>query len=157
MSQGFNYGKMMQKAMCTFLADVLTQVARDGLPGKNYMFITFDTTHPGVDMAQSLRDRYPGDMMIVLQDWFEDLAVMKDRFSVTLNFGDVPETLVVPFLSVKTYVDPSEEFGIRIRQVDPDADDDDDDEERAPPPPTPIRTHHHHEGEVVSLDTFRKP
>ena len=153
MAKGFNYGKLMQKAMCSFLADVLTQVAREGLPGKHYMFITFDTTHPGVDMAQSLRDRYPGDMMIVLQDWFEDLAVMKDRFSVTLNFGDVPETLVIPFLSVKTYVDPSVEFGIGFQPKDrePEAE-----EEHAPAPPTPIKARHH-EGDVVRLDTFRKP
>ena len=71
------------------LADVLTQVAREGLPGKHHFFITFDTTHPGVDMSPALRARYPKEMTIVMQEWFEDLAVMKDRFCVTLSFGGV--------------------------------------------------------------------
>ena len=96
------------------MAEVLSQVAREGLPGKHHFFITFDTTHPGVDMAASLKARYPKEMTIVLQEWFADLAVMKDRFSVTLNFGDVPEPIVVPFEAVKTFVDPSVEFGLRF-------------------------------------------
>lgn len=151
MPKEINYGKLMHKAMCSFLHDVLAQVAREGLPGKHHLFITFDTTHPGVDMAQSLRDRYPGEMMIVLQEWFEDLAVMKDRFSVTLNFGNVPEPMVIPFAAITTFVDPSVEFGIRL---DAQEGGQSADQERVPPPPTPIRPQAG--GAVVSLDTFRK-
>ena len=153
MPKGINYGKLMHKAMCSFLADLLTQVAREGLPGKHHMLITFDTRHPGVDMAQSLRDRYPGEMTIVLQHWFRDLAVMKDRFSVTLSFGDVPETLVIPFDAVQTYVDPSVEFGFHLRAYERERGAEDD-PAAAPPPPTPIKPHL--AGDVVSLDKFRK-
>ena len=104
----------MHKALRQVMAEVLTQVARDGLPGKHHFFITFDTTHPGVDMDGGLRARYPKEMTIVLQEWFEDLAVMKDRFTVTLNFGNVPEPIVVPFDAIKTFVDPSVEFGCKF-------------------------------------------
>ena len=114
MAKAINYGQMMQKAFRQVLADVLSQVARDGLPGKHHFFITFDTTHPGVDMAATLKARYPKEMTIVMQDWFEDLAVMKDRFSITLNFGNVPEPIVIPFEAIKTFVDPSVEFGLRF-------------------------------------------
>ena len=65
-------------------------------------------------MATTLRARYPKEMTIVLQEWFADLAVMKDRFTVTLNFGNVPEPIVVPFDAIKTFVDPSVEFGLRF-------------------------------------------
>ena len=114
MAKGINYGQLMHKALRLLMAEVLSQVARDGLPGKHHFFITFDTTHPGVDMNPTLRERYPKEMTIVMQDWFTDLAVMKDRFTVTLNFGGVPEPIVVPFEAIKTFVDPSVEFGLRF-------------------------------------------
>ena len=115
MAKAINYRQLMHKAFRTVMAEVLSQVAREGLPGKHHFFITFDTTHPGVDMSPALRARYPKEMTIVLQEWFADLAVMKDRFRVTLNFGDVPEPIVVPFMAVRTFVDPWVEFGFRVR------------------------------------------
>jgi hypothetical protein len=152
MPKGINYGQLMHKALRGLIAEVLAQVARDGLPGKHHFFITFDTSHPGVDMARSLRERYPGQMTIVMQDWFGDLAVMKDRFTVTLNFGNVPEPIVIPFEAIKTFVDPSVEFGLRFdAHEEAEAAPDDD---RDPPPPTPIKPAP--EGAVVSLDKFRK-
>ena len=123
------------------------------MPGKHHMLITFDTKHPGVDMAQSLRDRYPGEMTIVLQHWFEDLAVMKDRFSVTLNFGDVPETLVIPFDAVQTFVDPSVEFGFHLRSYERERGSD---EDTVATRARPIPIKPHLVGDVVSLDKFRK-
>ena len=114
MAKTINYGQLMQKALRRMLADVLTQVARDGLPGEHHFFITFETSHPGVDMSAALRARYPDEMTIVMQEWFEDLAVMKDRFSVTLSFGGVAEPIVIPFEAIKTFVDPSVEFGLRF-------------------------------------------
>jgi hypothetical protein len=151
MAKGINYGKLVRKAWLGVLAEVLSQVARDGLPGKHHFFITFDTSHPGVDMADTLKARYPKEMTIVMQDWFQDLAVMKDRFSVTLNFGDVPEPIVIPFEAIKTFVDPSVEFGLRFdaheeAEAAPE-------EGARPPAPTLLKPG---EGEVVSLDKFRK-
>jgi uncharacterized protein len=152
MSKSINYGQLMHKALRQMMADVLSQVARSGLPGKHHFFITFDTAHPGVDMSPALRARYPKEMTIVLQEWFEDLAVMKDRFSVTLNFGNVLEPMVVPFEAVKTFVDPSVEFGVRF-DAHEEADDAPVAEFGAPPEPAPAKAG---EGEVVSLDKFRK-
>ena len=151
MSKSINYGQLMHKALRQLMAEVLSQVARSGLPGKHHFFITFDTTHPGVDMSAALRARYPKEMTIVLQEWFEDLAVMKDRFTVTLNFGNVLEPMVVPFEAIKTFVDPSVEFGLRF-----DAHEEADASEAAfaaAAEPEPAKAG---EGEVVSLDKFRK-
>ena len=153
MAKAINYRQLMHKAFRTVMAEVLSQVAREGLPGKHHFFITFDTTHPGVDMAPALRARYPKEMTIVLQDWFADLAVMNDRFSVTLNFGDVPELIVVPFIAVRTFVDPSVEVGFRFEEhEDIDGGTDDGGHAGPPTPPPPLKS----EGEVVSLDKFRK-
>ncbi len=161
MTKGISYGQLMHKALRQLISDVLAQVVKDGLPGEHHFYITFDTTHPGVDMAVSLKERYPEEMTIVMQDWFTDLAVMKDRFTVTLNFGNVPEPIVIPFEAIKTFVDPSVEFGLRFdahpetgEELEPDGDDDGPPETGEPKtPPEPIRRG---EAEIVSLDKFRK-
>lgn len=153
MAKAINYGQLMHKALRQLMSDVLSQVAREGLPGKHHFFISFDTTHPGVDMAESLRKRYPEEMTIVIQEWFADLAVMKDRFTVTLNFGNVPEPIVIPFEAIKTFVDPSMEFGLRFDAHEETDGGGDDGGDAPPPAPTPIKPSS--DGEVVSLDKFR--
>jgi len=130
---------------------VLEDVAAHGLPGAHHFFITFDTTHPGVAIADWLRARYPQEMTVVLQHWFENLEVDDEGFSITLNFGNSPEPLVIPFDAVRTFVDPSVEFGLRFEtHAEEDEDEEEDElevEEAAEPP---------HAAEIVSLDKFRK-
>ena len=150
MAKTIDYGNLMHQAMRGLIRKVLEDVARDGLPGAHHFFITFDTTHEGVHIADWLRSRYPGEMTIVIQNWFRDLEVTEDGMSITLNFGDNPEPLVIPFDAMKTFVDPSVEFGLRF-EMHEDEDDEDEDDEDDPdddPPHTPA--------EVVSLDKFRK-
>lgn len=151
MTQHINYGHLMHLAMQGLLSDILSRVAEEGLPGEHHFFITFDTTHPGVDMADWLKERYPNEITIVIQEWFENLVVMPDRFTITLNFGDTPEPMVVPFDAIKTFVDPSVEFGLRF-----DAHDAPPKEPIEEPQPEPVEKEET-EAEVVSLDSFRKP
>ena len=81
-------------------------------------------------MADWLRDRYPAEMTVVIQHWFENLEVTDEGFSVTLNFGNNPEHLSIPFDAVRTFVDPSVEFGLRFETHD-EADEDDEEEDAA--------------------------
>jgi hypothetical protein len=153
-SETIAYGRLMHRAMRSLIQSVLEGVAETGLPGEHHFFITFDTRHPDVDIAPWLHDRYPGEMTIVIQHWFDDLRVDDDGFWVTLNFGDNPEPLRIPFDSILTFVDPSVEFGLRFEtQVEEDPDDeppgDDAAEDESGHEP-------HHDAEVVRLDTFRK-
>ena len=152
MTRGIDYGNLMHRAMRGLIQSVLEDVAQNGLPGAHHFFITFDTRHPGVAIADWLRARYPAEMTIVLQHWFENLVVDDDGFTVTLNFGNQPEPLVIPFDALRTFVDPSVEFGLRFEAHD-DEDDEDggDDDDGDDDPPTPPR-----EAEVVRLDKFRK-
>ena len=164
-SDTLNYGRYMEKAMRGVMAEVLGHVASHGLPGAHHFYITFEREHPGVDIADWLRERYPNEMMIVLQEWFEDLAVMDDRFRVTLNFENQPETLVIPFEAVKTFIDPSAKFGLKFDDHESDAmvldiDDIEDIEDGETPddepPAGPGGDKPHASAEVVSLDRFRK-
>ncbi len=154
MSQDIDYGNLMHTAMRGLIKTVLNEVAEHGLPGAHHFFITFDTRQDGVELADWLRQRYPDEMTVVMQHWFENLEVGEDGFSITLNFGDTPEPLYIPYLAIKTFVDPSVEFGLRFESPD---DEDDADliteesiEVEVEEPDQP------HDADVVSLDSFRK-
>ena len=63
-----------------------------------------------------LKEKYPDEITIVMQHWYENLDVGETGFSVTLNFGDRPEPLYVPYDCIITFVDPSVEFGIKFER-----------------------------------------
>ena len=148
MAKTIDYGNLMHRAMRGLIQTVLRDVAANGLPGAHHFFITFDTTVEGVEIADWLRARYPDEMTIVIQNWFENLTVTDDLFTITLNFGNNPEPLIIPFDAVRTFVDPSVEFGLRFEQHDEDEEEEDDPEDDPEPP--------QHDAQVVSLDKFRK-
>ncbi|MGR3812911.1 MAG: SspB family protein [Cognatishimia activa] len=163
MSQSIEYGNLMHRALRRLIQEVLEDVRDNGLPGDHHFFITFDTRHPDVNIADWLMERYPSDMTVVMQHWYDNLEITDDGFSVTLNFGDAPEPLYIPFESIKTFVDPSVEFGLRFEsQSDEDGEDLDEDTddttvEELEIPETeveavPAAT----DADVVSLDSFRK-
>lgn len=151
MTRSIDYGNLMHRAMRGLIQTVLTDVSQKGLPGSHHFFITFSTLHPEVQMADWLHERYPEEMTIVIQHWFENLNVDPQGFSITLNFGNSPEPLYIPFDAVHTFVDPSVEFGLRFETQEFDDDDEEDDDDEPPPEDKPRG-----EAEVVSLDKFRK-
>lgn len=148
-----DYGNLMHKAMRGLIFEVLTDISAKGLPGNHHFFITFDTMHPDVEIADWLSDRYPGEMTIVIQHQYESLKVAELGFSITLSFGDNPEPLYVPYNAIKTFVDPSVEFGLRF-----EAPEDDDDAPEAPMEvmAEPEEDAPKKDADVVSLDQFRK-
>jgi hypothetical protein len=152
MVRSIDYGTLMHRAMRGLIQSVLADVARDGLPGAHHFFITFDTTYPGVELADWLRERYPTEMTVVIQHWFENLTVTDDYFTVTLNFGNNPEPMIIPFDAVRTFVDPSVEFGLRFETQSGEEEDDEEDDDIEVPEEEPVRQ----DAEVVSLDQFRK-
>lgn len=160
MARDIDYGNLMHKAMRGLIQSVLQDVAENGLPGAHHFFITFNTGHPDVELADWLSDRYPGEMTVVMQHWYDNLDVGDDGFAVTLNFGEAPEPLYIPYDAIKTFVDPSVEFGLRFENMD----DEDDAEDEDQPVPA-INTDHAREtpedaaksdAQIVSLDSFRK-
>lgn len=156
MTRGIDYGNLMHEAMRGLIRSVMEGVARDGLPGAHHFFITVGTGHPDMQMADWLRDRYPEEITLVVQNWFENLEVDADGFAITLNFGNSPEPLYIPFDSISTFVDPSVEFGLRFELQSDEDDDDDDDDSFDEAPMMEDAPSEEKSGEVVSLDKFRK-
>ncbi|WP_339637173.1 ClpXP protease specificity-enhancing factor SspB [uncultured Sulfitobacter sp.] len=159
MSRSIDYGNLMHEAMRGLIRKVLQDVSDQGLPGNHHFFITFDTSHPDAELADWLSDRYPDEMTVVMQHWYDGLDVGADGFAITLNFGDAPEPLYIPYDAIRTFVDPSVEFGLRFEQQETEEEDEDrdeatlgqTDEEELEVAEEPVK-----DAEIVSLDSFRK-
>jgi len=151
MTRKIDYGNLMHQAMRGLIQRVLEDVGEHGLPGQHHFFITFDTMHPEVEIADWLSDRYPDEMTVVMQHWFDNLEVTDEGFSVTLNFGDSPEPLYIPYDAIRTFVDPSVEFGLRF-ETHEEEDPEDDDPAEGPEE----NGHVPRDAEILSLDKFRK-
>jgi hypothetical protein len=165
------YDVLARDALRGVLRHVLTDAAEHGLPGEHHFFITFISTAEGVKLSPRLLAQYPEEMTVILQHQFWDLVVTEDRFEVGLSFGGIPERLVVPFNSIKSFFDPSVQFGLQFDPPESAAE--------APPanlpavaapsalavpsPPAAPAPQNHDEpakpsegAEVVRLDRFRK-
>src|SRR6478735_8098068 len=112
------YDVLARDALRGVLRRVLTDAAEHGLPGEHHFFITFLSTADGVKLSPRLLAQYPEEMTIILQHQFWDLVVTEDRFEVGLSFGGIPERLVVPFAAIKSFLDPSVQFGLQFEQSD---------------------------------------
>ena len=112
MANIINYKKIMNSASLDAVKSILLDVSNNGLPGDHHFYITFDMSINGVETSMALKEKYPHEMTIVIQNWYEGFIVRDSYFSITLNFGNVPETMQIPFLAIKSFVDPSVEFGL---------------------------------------------
>lgn len=159
------YDRMVEAAKRGVVRQALREVLNRGgqLPGEHHFYVTFRTDAEGVDIPDYLRAKYPTEMTIVLQYQFYDLTVENDKFAVTLSFGGVLRRLVVPYITIITFADPSVNFVLQFQPDDmpdllvdeeemeeegtgPVAADDEPAGEDAPKPT----------GTVVALDAFRK-
>ena len=155
------YDKMVESALRGVVKKSVEEVMEHGLPGDHHFYITFLTDFPGVKIPDYLRDRYPGEMTIVLQYQFSGLDVNDTRMTVTLSFNNVPEKLEIPLAAISIFADPSVNFALQFQPLGDameEADlaalaelDDDDGPDDDGPSGGGETT-----GEVVSLDKFRK-
>jgi len=112
------YDVLARDALRGVLRRVLADAAEHGLPGDHHFFITFVSTAEGVKLSPRLLAQYPEEMTVILQHQFWDLVVTDDRFEVGLSFGGIPERLVVPFNAIKSFFDPSVQFGLQFEATD---------------------------------------
>lgn len=163
------YDVLARDALRGVLRRVLTDAAEHGLPGEHHFYITFLSHADGVKISPRLLSQYPQEMTIILQHQFWDLVVTEDRFEVGLSFGGIPERLVVPFSAIKSFFDPSVQFGLQFETADLSAPEEGTSEDNAAEAvatdalPSPEAGDGNDEpdkpregAEVVRLDRFRK-
>jgi hypothetical protein len=161
------YDVLARDALRGVLRRVLADAAEHGLPGEHHFFITFLSTADGVKLSPRLLAQYPEEMTVILQHQFWDLVVTEDRFEVGLSFGGIPERLVVPFNAIKSFFDPSVQFGLQFEPSDAAAEKPVANLPAVPTPstaPVPVPATENQDepakpsdgAEVVRLDRFRK-
>ena len=112
------YDLLVQDALRGAVRKVLSDVARDGVPGEHHFYIGFRTHARGVRLSSRMREQYPDEMTIVLQHQFWDLSVAEQAFEVGLSFQNIPEMLLIPFDAVTRFADPSVGFELRFSVED---------------------------------------
>jgi uncharacterized protein len=159
------YDVLARDALRGVLRRVLADAAEHGLPGDHHFFITFVSTADGVKISPRLLAQYPEEMTVILQHQFWDLVVTEDRFEVGLSFGGIPERLVIPFSAIKSFFDPSVQFGLQFETSETAAPAAENDVAASPatsalPAPAKEATDEPDKptegAEVVRLDRFRK-
>ena len=118
------YDEIVQEALRAVVGRVLGEVQDNGsvLPGDHHFYITFKTGAPGVTVRDDLRERFPDEMTIVLQNKFWDLKVDEHGFSVGLSFNQRPAHLEIPFAAITAFVDPAVDFGLQFQAAASDGD-----------------------------------
>ena len=151
------YDEIVQEALRAVVGRVLGQVAAMGseLPGAHHFYITFKTGAAGVDIPLHLKERFPDEMTIVIQNKFWDLTVLDDHFSVGLSFNQMPAKLVVPYAAITAFVDPAVDFGLQFQAAEVEAEPHDQAENDASADAPPAATTDDGSN-VVSVDFGRK-
>ena len=113
------YDEIVQEALRAVVGRVLGQIERTGgtLPGTHHFYITFKTRAPGVSIPPHLREKFPDEMTIVLQNKFWDLKVDEDGFTVGLSFNQIPAKLDIPYAAITAFVDPAVDFGLQFQAL----------------------------------------
>jgi hypothetical protein len=116
------YDEIVQEALRAVVGRVLGQVEASGgvLPGNHHFYITFKTNAAGVSIPPHLKERFPDEMTIVIQNKFWDLTVSDNMFTVGLSFNQLPARLEIPFAAITAFVDPAVDFGLQFQAVVPD-------------------------------------
>ncbi|MCK0127476.1 ClpXP protease specificity-enhancing factor SspB [Erythrobacter sp. F6033] len=117
------YDEIVQEALRAVVGRVLGEIVEGGseLPGNHHFYITFKTEAPGVSIPPHLKERFPDEMTIVLQNKFWDLEVREDGFGVGLSFNQIPAKLSIPFAAITAFVDPAVDFGLQFQASGDDA------------------------------------
>jgi uncharacterized protein len=111
------YEALTDRALRSVVKEALKRVQKQGLPGSHHFYLTFKTHDPGVDIPDFLKERYPDEMTIVLQNQFSGLDVGEEGFEVTLGFQKLPATLAIPFAALTGFVDPAVQFGLQFKNA----------------------------------------
>jgi hypothetical protein len=116
------YDEIVQEALRAVVGRVLGEIVAGGseLPGEHHFYITFKTGAPGVSIPKHLRERFPDEMTIVLQNKFWELKVTDHGFSVGLSFNQIPAKLEIPFSAITAFVDPAVDFGLQFQATGDD-------------------------------------
>ena len=112
-----NYDSLTVTAMRDLVKKVLSQVSDNGLPDKHHFYITFITHFMGVTMPDIIKNKYPDEMTIVIENSFWDLKINNEHFSIKLSFDGIKYELIIPLNSLTAFSDPYANFHLKFPKL----------------------------------------
>ena len=115
-----NYAELMQKAIHEVIREALIIVGKEGAPRNPGIYFTIDPNNKDVIIPEYLRNQE--EMLLILENWFQELEVEQSGFWVTLSFNNTPERIYLPFSCIRKFLDKSANFGLeaKINQANKD-------------------------------------
>ena len=109
------YQKILNKNLLNVFIEILKEVEKKGLDGKNHLYVTFITKNSKTLVPDWLLQKYPNEMTIVIQHEYYHLSINKKNFKIGLSFNNRKCDLTIPFDSVISFADPSSNFGLNYQ------------------------------------------
>lgn len=104
------YKKFLNECMLEFVKKVLARIQFENLYWDQLIYISYRTDHPAAILPLKTKQLYPKEITIVLQHQFENLVVTDTGFSLTVSFDGIKEAIYIPFDSLVSFVDPSNNY-----------------------------------------------
>ena len=109
------YQKILNKNLLNVFIEILKEIEKKGLDGKNHLYVTFATNNPKTSVPDWLLQKYPSEMTIIIQYEYYHLSVNKKNFNIGLSFNNKKCDLIIPFDSIISFADPSSNFGLNYQ------------------------------------------
>ena len=109
------YQKILNKNLLNVFIEILKEVEKKGLDGKNHLYVTFVTKNSKTLVPNWLLQKYPNEMTIVIQHEYYHLLISKKNFKIGLSFNNRKCDLIISFDSVISFADPSSNFGLNYQ------------------------------------------
>ena len=109
------YQKILNRNLLNVFIEILKEVEKKGLDGKNHLYITFATNNSKTSVPDWLLQKYPSEMTIVIQHEYYHLSVNKKNFNIGLSFNNKKSDLTISFDSIISFADPSSNFGLNYQ------------------------------------------
>ena len=109
------YQKILNKNLLNVFIEILKEIEKKGLDGKNHLYITFATNNSKTSVPDWLFQKYPSEMTIVIQHEYYHLSVNKKNFNIGLSFNNKKSDLTISFDSIISFADPSSNFGLNYQ------------------------------------------
>ena len=109
------YQKILNKNLLNVFIEILKEIEKKGLDGKNHLYVTFATNNPKTSVPDWLLQKFPSEMTIVIQYEYYHLSVNKKNFNIGLSFNNKKCDLTISFDSIISFADPSSNFGLNYQ------------------------------------------
>ena len=113
-----DYDSLTITAMRDLVKKVLSKVSENGLPENHHFYITFITKFKNVTIPDILKDKYPDEMTIVIENSFWDLKINNENLSIKLSFDGIKCGLIIPLNSLTAFSDPYANFHLKFPKLD---------------------------------------